>query len=610
MIRKRTIFSRVFRVLNTSPRPAAAVAMAVRRTERWFQQLVGGGDVYRRRREYAALREKHNTDPREAGAGDVSANNPLMHTEGSSWAAYFATQEVRKTIALDLERLHPGDEFYSSPDIQAALLDILTVWSLENPSVGYRQGMHELASLVLSQRASDVAGLGHEWGTRSSPRDPVVDGAPELSASYVEHDAYAMFSAMLGPTRAARAAAPEETTPIRVVAFFEDAPGKGGFDQSEVKGACDRVFAALGAVDPPLKQHLERLGIEPQLFLLRWFRVLFSREFHLDDAMRAWSAFFAANKRDVRDVIEAFAAAMVLFLRAELMAADDFGTCLRRLQKFPPVEDIDALIERAREIAPRSPTPRRARRPAGVADAPRGPRPHRRVAVAGDARRVRGPGTARQWTRDPRRVRRVGRPQNIRAGHLREGEGCRRGGPRTRRRALRESRRRDEEFRREPLFRRFRRFGPFVEPFLAAGGGEAARDRDPERVHVPGRPRRRRVHGGRHQAQRRRRRRGSGAAPRARAGGIGIGWIERNAASADAADAADAGERLRDVSLEDGPSDARDEAAQADALRRAVVEVTRVLESGAARGAVEASLRGVVATLENAAAALRRDAST
>ena len=102
---------------------------------------------------------------------------------------------------------------------------------------------------------------------------------------------------------------------------------------------------------------------------------------------------------------------------------------------------------------------------------------------------------------------------------------------------------------------------------------------------------------------------GPGRRPAREAGGIGIGWIERNAASADAADAADAGERLRDVSLEDGPSDAH-RAAQADALRRAVVEVTRVLESGAARGAVEASLRGVVATLENAAAALRRDART
>jgi TBC1 domain family protein 5 len=457
--------------------------MAVRRTERWFQQLVGGGDVYRRRREYAALREKHNTDPREAGAGDVAANNPLMHTEGSSWAAYFATQEVRKTIALDLERLHPGDQFYSSPDIQAALLDILTVWSLENPSVGYRQGMHELASLVLSQRASDVAGLGHEWGTRASPpRDPVVDGAPELSAAYVEHDAYAMFSAMLGPTRAARAAAPEEKTPIRVVAFFEDAPGKGGFDRSEVKGACDRVFAAVGAVDPHLKQHLERLGIEPQLFLLRWFRVLFSREFHLDDAMRAWSAFFAANKSGVRDVIEAFAAAMVLFLRHELMAADDFGTCLRRLQRFPPVEDIDILIERSARDRARGRRPRKGARPknADVADAPRGPRQNRRVSVAGDARRVRP--FPRPWSRrfgprarsatDSVDLRRVGRTQEyLRAGHLREGEGRRRGGPRTRRRALGQSRRRDEEFRREFLFGRFGRHQPFLEPRRRSAGG-------------------------------------------------------------------------------------------------------------------------------------------
>ena len=578
--------------------------MAVRRTERWFEQLVGGGDVCRRRREYAALREKRNTDPREAGAGDVSANNPLMHTEGSSWAAYFATQEVRKTIALDLERLHPGDEFYSSPDIQAALLDILTVWSLENPSVGYRQGMHELASLVLSQRASDVAGLGHEWGTRSSPpRDPVVDGAPELSASYVEHDAYAMFSAMLGSTRAARAAAPEETTPIRVVAFFEDAPGKGGFDQSEVKGACDRVFAALGAVDPPLKQHLERLGIEPQLFLLRWFRVLFSREFHLDDAMRAWSAFFAANKRDVRDVIEAFAAAMVLFLRAELMAADDFGTCLRRLQKFPPVEDIDALIERAREIAPAvanpavrvdppaSPTLREGRARIDASLSPEmlgvfgGPGP--RVTGPGGTRGAPGPESDDHKTsaRDIfAKAKDAGAAGRERAGELfAKAAGATKSfvgslssgvsgvsGLSSSHSSLR------EEEKPLPSASASRGgHGAAVSMVEGARRKEGAADAGPGRRPGPARE----------------------------AGGIGIGWIERNAASADA------GERLRDVSLEDGPSDAH-RPAQADALRRAVVEVTRVLESGAARGAVEASLRGVVVTLENAADALRRDART
>ena len=328
-----------------------------RRTERWFQQLVGGGDISRGRLEYASLREKHNTDPR----GD--SGDPLMATEGSTWASYFATQEVRKTIALDLERLHPGDPFYASGDVQAALLDILTVWSLENPTVGYRQGMHELASLVLSQRAADVNGLGHSWGhAKTPPTEPVIDGAPELSANYVEHDSSVMFSKMLGQTRAANQNAPNETTPIRVVCFFEDAPGKGGFDKSEVKDACDRVFNALGAVDPPLRQHLVKLGIEPQLFLLRWFRVLFTREFHSNDAMRVWSAFFAENEssestnkketKSPRDLIEAFAVAMVIFVRGDILASDDFGTCLRRLQKYPPVEDIQTLIERARAIQP------------------------------------------------------------------------------------------------------------------------------------------------------------------------------------------------------------------------------------------------------------------
>ena len=586
--------------------------MAVRRTERWFQQLVGGGDVYRRRREYAALREKHNTDPREAGAGDVSANNPLMHTEGSSWAAYFATQEVRKTIVLDLERLHPGDEFYSSPDIQAALLDILTVWSLENPSVGYRQGMHELASLVLRQRASDVAGLGHEWGARASPpREPVVDGAPELSATYVEHDTYAMFSAMLGPTRAARATAPEETTPIRVVAFFEDAPGKGGFDQSEVRGACDRVFAALGAVDPPLKQHLERLGIEPQLFLLRWFRVLFSREFHLDDVMRVWSAFFAANARGVRDVIEAFAAAMVLFLRAELMAADDFGTCLRRLQRFPPVEDIDALIERARELAPvvvdpaarvdppASPTLREGRaridgslspEMLGLFGGPglRRPTPtHSRGEFGGAATVSVESDERRTSARDVfAKAKDAGAASRERAGEL--------------------------------FARAAGATKSFVGSFssgVSGSLGDSSSLSSPAREETKPAPNTPASRGGRRAAvcmvEGVGRREGAGEAgpgphPAREAGGIGVGWMVKHDPAARVA-----GERLRAVSLEneDGPrpSDAH-RAAQVDALRRAVVEVTRVLQSGAASGAVDASLRDVVTTLENAADALRRDA--
>ena len=296
------------------------------------------------------MRDKHKNDPRDAASGgNLAANNPLMASEGSPWELYFRNQEVRDTIALDLERLHPGDEFYSSGDVQAALLDVLTVWSLENPSIGYRQGMHELAALVFSQRAADAAGLGHPWGSADAPpADPVVDGAPELSAAYVEHDAYAMFAALMGPTRADRPSAADETTPVRMAAYFEDPPKRGA--ASEVQAACDRVFRTLGAVDKPLRDHLESLGIEPQLFLLRWLRVLFTREFHLHDALHVWDATFAANAADaadasyafdsrvstrggVRDFIEAFAVAMLLFVRADVLAQDDFARLRQTITK-------------------------------------------------------------------------------------------------------------------------------------------------------------------------------------------------------------------------------------------------------------------------------------
>jgi len=346
--------------------------MGARRTERWAASLGAWrpGDVAAARRRYQDIRRARTEDPRvRAPDSDVSADNPLAHSADSGWGNYFKTAEVRDTIALDLERLHPGDAFYSAPDVQHALLNVLLVWSLENPRLGYRQGMHELASLVFSQRAIDAMASdpsGHRWGastaapTSAPEQDDRMEHEPELSASYVEHDAYAMFAALMGAD-----SPPNGRGKIRLASFFEDpvAPGK----LSGVQMACDRVYVRLQKVDPALRTHLDKVGIEPQLFLLRWLRVLFSREFHLDDAMLIWDAAIGTNDPSdgddtsfsldgdidydnpgVMDFIESTAVAMLVFVRVDVLSSGDFGSCLRRLQKFPPVEDVLALVERAR----------------------------------------------------------------------------------------------------------------------------------------------------------------------------------------------------------------------------------------------------------------------
>ena len=346
--------------------------MGARRTERWAASLGAWrpGDVAAARRRYQDIRRARTEDPRvRAPDSDVSADNPLAHSEDSGWGNYFKTAEVRDTIALDLERLHPGDAFYSAPDVQHALLNVLLVWSLENPRLGYRQGMHELSSLVFSQRASDAMASdpsGHRWGASTSApasapeQDAPGPHEPELSASYVEHDAYAMFAALMGAD-----SPPNGRGKIRLASFFEDPEGPGKL--SGVQMACDRVYVRLQKVDPALRTHLDKVGIEPQLFLLRWLRVLFSREFHLDDAMLIWDAAIGTNDPSdgddtsfsldgdidydnpgVMDLIESTAVAMLVFVRVDVLSSGDFGSCLRRLQKFPPVEDVLALVERAR----------------------------------------------------------------------------------------------------------------------------------------------------------------------------------------------------------------------------------------------------------------------
>ena len=57
---------------------------------------------------------------------------------------------------------------------------------------------------------------------------------------------------------------------------------------------CIRIQSnILGKKDVELSSHLKELSIEPQIYLLRWIRLLFGREFHIEDVLVIWDAIFA-----------------------------------------------------------------------------------------------------------------------------------------------------------------------------------------------------------------------------------------------------------------------------------------------------------------------------
>ncbi|MBN3297998.1 TBCD5 protein, partial [Amia calva] len=76
----------------------------------------------------------------------------------------------------------------------------------------------------------------------------------------------------------------------------------------------------------------------------RWVRLLFGREFPLQDLLVVWDALFADSI--TLDLVDYIFVAMLLYIRDALIASN-YQTCLGLLMHYPPIGDIHALLHKA-----------------------------------------------------------------------------------------------------------------------------------------------------------------------------------------------------------------------------------------------------------------------
>ncbi|KAJ9141324.1 hypothetical protein P3X46_031869 [Hevea brasiliensis] len=377
------------------------------------------------RRRYACLRRHLLVDPHLPKDGSNSPNlaidNPLSQNPDSTWGRFFRNAELEKTVDQDLSRLYPEHgNYFQSTGCQGMLRRILLLWCLRHPEYGYRQGMHELLAPLLYvlhvdvERLSEVRkeyedhftdkfdGLsfqendlrynfdfkkyldsmedeigshGNATKVRSLDElDPEIQTIVLLSDAYgaegelgivlsekfMEHDAYCMFDALMNGAHGA----------VAMADFFSPSPVGGSHSGlPPVIEASAALYHLLSVVDSSLHSHLVELGVEPQYFALRWLRVLFGREFSLENLLLIWDEIFAADKNKLEKgagddtgstfgifsspqgaLISAFAVSMILYLRSSLLSTENATICLQRLLKFPENIDLRKLIGKAKSL--------------------------------------------------------------------------------------------------------------------------------------------------------------------------------------------------------------------------------------------------------------------
>ncbi|KAF9480117.1 RabGAP/TBC [Pholiota conissans] len=269
------------------------------------------------------------------GRGNLDLINPLSLHNENPWNEWFVGVELRKVISQDVERTFPEIAFFRENEVQMELTNILFLYSVLHPTIGYRQGMHELLAPLYFAVHYDAISDG-------DIQDPNYKDLTELcSANFIAADSWGLFnSVMKGVSKWYEWREPDaqnlENNSLSAFPSHVVIPnGQNGIRPyvAPIVQACNHIQSTLlQACDPVLWQHLQKAGIEPQIYGIRWLRMLFTREFSMSDALKLWDCLFACDAS--LDLAQWVCVAMLIRIRNELIPADYSGQ-LTTLLRYP-----------------------------------------------------------------------------------------------------------------------------------------------------------------------------------------------------------------------------------------------------------------------------------
>ncbi|KAK2737974.1 hypothetical protein FQN57_007328 [Myotisia sp. PD_48] len=259
-----------------------------------------------------------------------STTDPLAEDEKSPWESLRRDEAIRAEIFQDVERCLQENSFFQDPANKAKMLDILFIFVKLNPDLGYRQGMHELLAPVLwvvSGDSIDPSTLRNE-SKATLTEDHGILMLQTLDSAYVEHDSFSLFCAIM------------QTAKV----FYEHSETKNGTVNQEVSSIVARSHyihqVILRELDPQLADHLFAIEILPQIFLTRWIRLLFGREFPFEDVLSMWDLMIAGGLKSL--VVDLVCITMLLRIRWKLLDAD-YTSALSQLLRYPSPEPIQPM---------------------------------------------------------------------------------------------------------------------------------------------------------------------------------------------------------------------------------------------------------------------------
>jgi hypothetical protein len=232
-------------------------------------------------------------------------------------------EETQYGIRVDVDRTMQKDDFFKKSSGKDMIIRIVLTFLQKHTELGYSQGMTELIAICITALQNDKMNL-HKFGINVNKMGLPEDVVLMIEDSRaIEADTYEIFVRLM-----------------RYLTFLYSSEGEAILN--EHWNLVHHVW--LKTFDPVVYLNLSASGIEPQLYLLRWYRLFFAREFKLEKLYKVWDFLLDESHTgtDPIHLMDCLALAMILHMRDQILkASEDANDPIKVFQAISEFPDVD-----------------------------------------------------------------------------------------------------------------------------------------------------------------------------------------------------------------------------------------------------------------------------
>ncbi|KAL7719100.1 TBC1 domain family member 5 [Entamoeba marina] len=291
-------------------------------TEQWVEI------ISKQRKRYEQLRVQHwdnknKLEPKQTFVDPLAP--PTVDPE------IIKNKDILRRVETDVQRLYSDNPYFTSDSLRSMITRMCYIFAKDNEVLNYQQGFHELIAIIYYALHHDQF-LSYFQNNKENLEieEPFKSVLTTLYDNvYLEHDSYALFECLMKD--------------LGYLFEFKDATRTAqDLMSSHIQTKCEQIFERLSKFDGQYHVLLTKHNVQSMIGI-KWLKMLFTREFHLEDSIIIWDSLFAFGNS--LQLCDNFFLAMLYYIRNDIMDHDDELYTMKRITKFPPVENVHNLVQ-------------------------------------------------------------------------------------------------------------------------------------------------------------------------------------------------------------------------------------------------------------------------